>query len=515
MSKFRGVNRHQLFLLPPSVEDFVPEGHMARLVDEVVEGLCTHEIEEKYSHLGRKAYEPKMLIKILFYGYSTGDRSSRKLARKCEMDLAYLYLSGMERPDFRTISDFRKNNLEKLKGYFRDIVLFCREAGLGRGRAVFIDGTKIRANAAAKRTKKKEKLDELIRETDAEIERIFREAKDVDEAEDREYGERRGDELPPELQKASDRRRRLDEAKKRLEAEGLKKVNVTDPDAKMMQERRGVIRPGYNGQCAVTGDGVIVAQDLVCEANDKNQLKPMVEQSQEILQGAVEQVIADAGYGTYENLEYLKKAGFDGYVHDFAGEIRKILRGKEGENRYHRFNFTYDKKKDRFLCPEGKELLFYKGRDFRRQHILVYKGYDCGTCSVREQCTKGEYRTISQDERTGLILEMLEKLRSEVGEEIYKRRMCTVEPVYGNLKENLGFRRFLLRGHEKASGEFALMCIGHNLGKLFRAVKGQVERTGCAFKSLLKEAGGILNRNLFGLSDHIGHFLPSLVRVVQ
>jgi transposase len=155
MSKFRGVNRNQLFLLPPSIEDFVPEGHMARLVDEVVESLCTHEIEEKYSHLGRKAYEPKMLIKILFYGYSTGDRSSRKLARKCEMDLAYLYLGGMERPDFRTISDFRKNNLEALKGYFRDIVLFCRGAGLGRGQAVFIDGTKIRANAAAKRTKKK------------------------------------------------------------------------------------------------------------------------------------------------------------------------------------------------------------------------------------------------------------------------------------------------------------------------------------------------------------------------
>jgi transposase len=140
-----------MFLLPPSIEDFVPEGHMARMIDEVVEGLSTRRIEEKYSHLGRKAYEPKMLIKILFYGYFTGDMSSRKLARRCEMDLAYLYLSGMERPDFRTISNFRKNNLEELKRYFRDIVVFCREAGLGRGTAVFIDGTKIKANAAAKK----------------------------------------------------------------------------------------------------------------------------------------------------------------------------------------------------------------------------------------------------------------------------------------------------------------------------------------------------------------------------
>jgi len=487
MSKFRGVNRHQLFLLPPSIDDFVPEGHMARMIDEVVEGLSTHEIEEKYSHLGRKAYEPKMLIKILFYGYSTGDRSSRKLARKCEMDLAYLYLSGMERPDFRTISDFRKNNLEKLKGYFRDIVLFCRGAGLGRGRAVFIDGTKIRANAASKRTKKKEKLDELIRETDAEIERIFREAKDVDEAEDREYGERRGDELPPELQKASDRRRRLEEAKKRLEAEGLKKVNITDPEAQLMKERHGVIRPCYNGQCSVTEDGLIVAQDLVREANDKNQLKPMVEKSREIIGGNLEQVVADAGYGTYENLEYIKKAGLDGYVHDFAGEIRRILTGDKERNRYHRFNFVYEKEKDCYLCPEGKVLRFFKERHFRRQHLLIYKGQACGVCPVREKCTKEKYRTISNGERTGLVLEMLEKLRSEAGGKIYKKRMSTVEPVYGNIKENLGFRRFLLRGKGKASGEFALMCIGHNLGKLFRGIKAKAEEMGKGMKAILEE----------------------------
>jgi transposase len=328
-----------------------------------------------------------------------------------------------------------------------------------------------------------------------EIERIFREADEVDEAEDREYGERRGDELPPELQKASERRRRLDEAKKRIEADGLKKINVTDHEAQLMQERHGVIRPCYNGQCAVTEDGLIVAQDLVCEANDKAQMQPMVTKSREILGEAQVQVVADAGYGTYENLDYLKQVGLKGYVHDFAGEIRRILRGTAEENRYHRFNFTYEKEKDRYLCPEGKELRLFKKRRFRRQHISVYKGRECSSCSVRESCTKMKYRSISQDERTGLVLEMLERLRNEDGQAFYKRRMCTVEPVYGNIKSNLGFRQFLLRGQKKVSGEFALMCIGHNLGKLFLTTKKKAECLGKGIKGLLGEVADRLKLN--------------------
>lgn len=294
-------------LLPPSIDNFVSEDHFARVVDTIVEELDTKKIEQKYSEVGRKGYHPKDLIKVLFYGYSKGERSSRKLDEKCQSDLAYMYLTVMLKPDFRTISDFRKNNIQELKRYFKDIVLICFQLGMTKLGTISIDGAKIKANASVKKTKNKEQIEEEEKVLAEEIEKILKEAEEIDKKEDKEHGKNRGDEIPEELKNKELLKKRLQEAKKSLEEEGGKKINLTDKDAKFMKERHGVIRTNYNCQIAVTDEQIIVAQDVVTEENDMKQLKPMVEQTSSNLSSPVEKVRADANYGTYDNIEYLNE----------------------------------------------------------------------------------------------------------------------------------------------------------------------------------------------------------------
>ena len=509
MSDFREVNRYERLLLPPSIDEFISDNHPARMIDEVVENFDTREIENKYSWLGRKAFHPKVMIKLLFYGYTTGVRSSRKLAKRCEEDLAFMFLCCKETPDFRTINDFRKDHLEELKEYFKDIVLLGRQLGLGLSKAIFIDGTKIRANASAKKSKKEEKLDELIRELDDAIEEAFKEADEIDRLEDEKYGDSSGNELPPHLRKKADRKRALEEARRSLKEKGLMKINLTDEDANMMKISPGVIRPGYNCQAVVTEDDFIVAQDCVTDSNDSEQLEPMVEQAKEMIP-KVTQVVGDAGYGTYDALEYLKKQGLDGYVRDFNGDIRRFLKGDLEKLRYHWLSFTYDKERKSFICPEGKELPFFGIKNYRGREHELYKGTECPSCLVREQCTKRENREVVLDSRWPLVVEMLEKFKSEEGRELYKKRMHACESPFGNIKMNLGYTRFLLRGKIKVQGEYGLMCVGHDFGKIYRALKLKARETGKGFRELIREIVG-----KFKQIKEAGGFFPGVFSAVS
>jgi transposase len=159
MQKFKPVNNEQLFLLPPSIEDFIPAGHLARVINDVVETIDVKEIESRYSFLGQKSYHPHLLLKLLFYGYSTAIRSGRKIAAACEQDTAFMYLSAMYKPDFRTINSFRKNNIEFIQQSFVHIVQLCKGLGMCKAGMLILDGTKLKANASAERTKNKEQYD--------------------------------------------------------------------------------------------------------------------------------------------------------------------------------------------------------------------------------------------------------------------------------------------------------------------------------------------------------------------
>ena len=245
MARFKPYKLDQLMLLPSSLHDFIPEGHLARLVDKVVEELETTSIEDKYSELGQNTYHPKILIKLLFYGYAVGERSGRVIARRCETDTAYMYLAQMYRPDFRTINDFRKNNIVELSEYFVDIVRMCKELGLVRIGQINIDSTKIKANAANRRTKTRDEYQKWLRRVNDKIEKILEEADRVDAEEDEIYGDQRGDEVPEDIDTEEKLKRKLEEVTKKFKT-GKEKINLTDPEARFMKGGNGRIDIGYN-----------------------------------------------------------------------------------------------------------------------------------------------------------------------------------------------------------------------------------------------------------------------------
>lgn len=467
MARFKPYNLDQPMLLPASVHDYVPDGHLAKLVHRVVEQLDTVQIEAKYSDLGQNTYHPKLLVKILFYGYAVGERSGRKLARRCETDTAYMYLAQTYRPDFRTINDFRKNNLDELSGYFVEIVRIIKELGLLRLGQINIDSTKVKANAAKRRTKSEEEYREWLDGVKRRMAEILREADEVDAEEDRLYGDKRGDELPEEINTEEKMKRKLDEVMKRFKS-GQKKVNLTDHDARFVREGNGRIQVGYNCQAAVTENQIIVSGEVTPEANDYKVLPEMVERVEGVLGEEVKEVAADSGYCSYETYEYLNERGKVGYIPD-----RDMVRQERvGVGRYERDNFTYDSQLDEYICPEGRRLRRHSERTeqvgSRRFQQVIYRGVGCRDCAKKALCTKDKVRRLAIDDRLGLVYAMRQRLRSEEGRMKYQKRLHTVEPIFGHLKYNLGYRQFLLRTIEKVKAEFRLMCIGYNLKRLNR-----------------------------------------------
>lgn len=465
MAKFKPYKIDQLMLLPSAVNDFVVEGHLARLVDRVVEQLDTSVIEEKYSELGQNTYHPKIMIKLLFYGYAVGQRSGRKLSRACETDTAYMYLAQMYQPDFRTLNDFRKNHLEQLSGYFVDIVRMCKELGLVTIGQINIDGTKIQANAANRRTKTQEEYQRWLERIDEKIKKILKEAGDTDEAEGRIYGDQRGDELPEEINTEEKMKKKIAEVMKKFKT-GKEKINLTDPEAKFMKNGQGRIKASYNCQAAMTAEQIIVSSKVITDPTDRNALELMVKTTDGNLVEHIKEVAADSGYASYDNYEYLVNNDKVGYIPDQY--LRQDL--ANGLDPYHQDNFQYDQQRDQYQCPAGKILTLFRVRrkdyGYREFQIRIYKGHECRLCGQKSLCTTQQQRTVTREDRKELLEQMRARLLTAAGREKYTRRMWTTEPVFGHLKYNLGYRQFLLRTLTKVKGEFRLMCIGYNLKKM-------------------------------------------------
>ena len=466
MPKFKPYRKSQFMLFPKSIDDYVPQNHLSRMISNIVEQLDTRSIEDKYSQLGQNTYHPKMLIKLLFYGYAIGERSGRKISSKCETDTAYIYLSQMYKPDFRTVNDFRKNNIEELSGYFINIVRMCKELGLISVGQMNIDGTKIKANAANRRTKSKEAYQKWIKRIDDKIKKILQEAEATDTREDQIYQDKRGDELPEEINTQVKLKAKIKKIMEKFKNE-KEKINLTDPDARFMKDGRYRIDTNYNCQASLSKEQIMLASEVIPEASDRKALELMVKTTDANLVHPVEEIAADAGYSSYDNYEYLEKNNKIGYIPD--QNFRKDLKGK---GPYHRDRFRYDPKKDIFLCPEGKKLKLHhirrKDYGYREFQTKIYKGEDCPYCPKKSLCTKQRYRTINLEDRKILLDQMRNRLQTETGRKKYLQRLWTTEPVFGHLKYNLGYRHFFLRSLKKVKGEFRLMCIGWNLKKMHK-----------------------------------------------
>ena len=403
MPKFKPYHEFQPPLVGLCEESFldyintvIPKEHLCRLVKEVVSTLDTASIECKYSHLGQNSYHPKLMLNLLFYGYATGTRGSRKLEEKCQSDHNYIFLMQCYTPDHRTISDFRKNNLEELEKYFVEMVRIFNTLGFTQVGKIYIDGTKVKGNASAKRTKDKKGFEKWLQTIEEEISKLMKEAASIDAEEDERCKGREADEeLKKKLSNKNYLKEKIKEALKQMEEENISKLNLTDQEANHMKAGGSKdIRPGYNCQASVSEEGVIVAAETTTDPNDCNQLEPIIEKSKSNTQEPVEEVTADSGYGNYANYEYLEEQKIEGYVPDRYFHQYKSGEYEKESQRYHYTNFKYDKSIESYICPEGKRLKYWKTRlnksSTRQWNHKVYKGTECGNCTKRSLCTKSK-----------------------------------------------------------------------------------------------------------------------------
>ena len=428
--------RDQIFLLPPSIDDWVSKEHPVRFVQTCVEQMNLHTFYESYAKEGRPPYDPGMMIGILIYGYSKGMRSSRKISKACEEEVPFRWISGNIAPDHRAICRFRVRHEKAFKTLFNEVLCLCSESGLLNLGKIFLDGTKMKANAALAANHNLDHINKILEEAEA-----------VDKAEDEKFGEsERGDRLPKELADPKERIKRIKAAKERLDRElkqkqdkqaqkvkdhqasgpkrGRKpkspdevkikrKANITDPESRIMKNRSGFVQ-AYNCQAACTEDQIIVSADVTQEENDLYQLEPMLEQTSATLREA----------GVEENIEALAAD---------AGYFREDLAIKDIEK-------------------EGPELLICTKKSHKHRKELKEKGAPKGRIPVN----------ISNRDR------MDRRLLTKHGYGIYKKRSHTIEPVFGQIKECLNMDKFLRRGLEAVKSEWILACSISNLMKLFR-----------------------------------------------
>lgn len=477
---------HQRVLFPSNVFDLLPDDHECYVYEQIFKQLDTSSVEQKYSVIGQNAYHPRLIIAILIYAYSQGVFSSRKIEKRCHEDLAFMYISHMNCPNFRVLSDFRKENAEFLKECFKQSVLLARELGLVSLGHVSTDGSKFKADSSKHKAMSYDHLKAKEEEIVKQIEELVREAKECDEGEDKKHGDKTGYELPEELKIKEKRLAKIKAAKEALEKreqelnpgkaiEDRKQISFADKEARIMG-KDGSFDYAYNGQISVDQKyQIIVGQHLTQNENDKKEVKPALEQIQQTTGDLPEKMSFDNGYSSAANLEELDKQKIDAYVATGRGE-KQDQRGIDDCNReIKKADFVYDPEGDCFTCPGGHTLrLKHRCEDGRKTYQASKD--DCDKCPYQSRCCKsqkGEPRTINTDDQEPLRQKMVEKMQQETSKQVYKKRKQIVEPVFGQIKNN-GFRQFHLRGFKRASGEFSLVCAVHNIKKVVNAVLSKI-----------------------------------------
>lgn len=429
---YKDYEQNQMLLLPPSLRDWLPEGHLAFFISDTVDQLDISAIQNEYEKelRGYPPYHPRMMLKILVYGYCVGVRSSRKIARRVEEDVAFRFLAGGNMPRFRSIAEFRQRHLRAFRSVFLQVLLMCKESGLVKMGHVSLDGTKVKANASKHKAMSYGRMESEEKRLTKEIEEMLREAAKIDEIEDRRLGrDKRGDELPEELAHRETRLQRIkaakealerraqaeaeaeneaggvDESPKSVEPKPTAQINFTDADSRIMVDKKTFVQ-AYNAQAAIDSKSqVIVANDVTNQSNDKQQVKPMVSAIRANLDVVPDHLSADTGYFSKNNVEWLIKEKIAPYI--------PPKKQKHNQPR---------------VSPRGP---------------------------------------ITPDMTVAQLMER--KLRTKRGQEFYKKRKTIVEPVFGQIKEAMGFRQFLLRGLAKVKAEWDLVCLCHNLKKLHLA----------------------------------------------
>lgn len=462
MSKFREPkDRLQVTLLPRTVDEYVAERDLVRYVDCLADEFDLSAIESQYSEKGRHAYSPRVLVKLLIYGKMRRIVSSRELARATHENLRFIFLAGGERPDFRTISDFRKRFAPELANLLRQTVRIGVEEGLIDLQTVAVDGTIIRASAGAGSFRSKEQLEELIRKLDPDF------AKDAekDAVEGEEPGDGDDDHCLPEdpeernelLSKA---RRALKEYEERpKDAKPLKQVSLTDPESRFIESSTGGRTPSYNAQAALdTKSRMAVSGHVTKAPSDGNELPRILEEIAENTGQNPQEALADRGYHGFDGLRELEERRIIGY----------IPQPKDRSSSLPRESFRYEESEQAYRCPNGK-LLRLKHRQTKKR-LRVYVCEECAGCPLASQCLQpgAQRRTFSVSDDDGLKQAMKRRTQTEEGRKKARLRSSTIELLFAHLKFNRGLRHFLVRGLKTVECAWRFTLAVHNIEVLIR-----------------------------------------------
>lgn len=512
----------QTMLFPADISTLIPSNHLVRIVNKFVDELDLSDLRATYSGGGAQCYHVGMMLKVLLYGYCEKIYSSRQIAKALRENVNFMWLSAFQTPNFRTINRFRcKHAGKELEQIFAGLVESLLDSGHISFENYFIDGTKIEANSnkfkyvwQANSKRHHENVKQKIREILDEVSRI-----DADE--DKLYGDNDLPEvnigehitsemikerakkiklkMPPPPEKPVKKKEKKDPRQgllKFLEKDLLPRLekyeeqlrilgdrrsySKTDPDAIFMRLKEdslqnGQLKAAYNFQIG-TENQFILGFSVHAQSGDTKTLQPHLNKLEKDLGFLPDRIIADAGYGSEENYSYLKKLGLEAVIkyNTYDKQQKKSFKRKV----FHIDNFYYDENGDYFQCPAGEKLS--KTRDKKERtdagyvrNLAEYSCDNCNECEMKQQCTKAKGNRILSFSRSGYFLrkEMREKLSSEKGKAIYARRKIEPESVFGNIKQNMGFKRLYLRGLRGAEIELGLISMAHNLRKRCKITK--------------------------------------------
>jgi transposase len=500
---FKDYSPNQILLLPPSLEEMIDPNHPVRVVNQVIDNLDIDPLINKYHGGGCSSYHPRLLLKLLVYGYLSNQYSSRKIEQAAKQNVHFMWLSAMSYPDHNTINRFRSDRLKGvLKEVFNQVVLLLVEKGIITLKEAYLDGTKIEANAnrytfvwGRSISKSKERIKKQLDELWAYAESVAREELENNEPDsfekiDQESVRRtiesidkvlKGKPVNKEVkQKLNYARKNWPENLKKYEQQekilgNRNSYSKTDPDATFMRMKEdhmlnGQLKPGYNWQIS-TENQCILGYTIHQTTNDMITLQSHMESLKENLGKMPDTLVADAGYGSEENYEYLENNDVEAFVK--YPYFHKEQSKKWRDDPYRTENLKYDENDDCYTCPMGQKMNFTQEKirisdNGFRQVNRLYQAQDCKGCPVREACNKSKgNRIIEINPRLSYYKSIIrERLTSERGRKYRSQRPIDVEAVFGIIKGNRNYRKFLLRGLEKVEIEVGLLALSHNLSKI-------------------------------------------------
>lgn len=452
------TDRNQMSLIPMSLDEMVSEDNPVRVFDVFVSSLNLNELGFKYAttkSTGRKPYNPSDMLKLYIYGYFNGIRTSRKLETECNRNIELMWLINGLKPDYRTIADFRKDNISLLKDIFKHFSLLCNELGLLGKEIIAIDGSKFRANNARKKNLTKGRIEKMLAYFEQAAQRYLELLETTDDTNANHVITSSKEEIQQKLAKATQRIHELNTLKQQVKEHG--EMSLTDQDAKLMSASNRGFDVSYNMQTAVDGKNhIIVAVETNNHPADQGQLYTMASEAKQVLDVEEITVLADKGYYTGE---CLKKCEEDNIITIVSKQKSPSSTGNEG---YILDHFKYDVDSDCYTCPQGEILCNVSKNDAKRK---LYRSKACKTCIHKDECTKNKHgRQIIHGEYQEVMARTDERLAKNLM--LYKQRQMIVEHPFATIKRTLGYTYFLLRGIEKVRGEAVMHCLMYNLKRV-------------------------------------------------